>query len=207
MAAARASPTDALPSLVVFDLDWTLWPLDVDVHVDAPFSRAPAGHVTDRRGRAVSLFADTRRVLHYLRARGVAVAYASRTTDAEAAEALLKTVLLLEPGHIVGGGAGATEASVTNETTLWDLLPSRAHFQAYPSGGGGRAKSRHFAHIVAAAKVEAHEILFFDDAPDKVEVASQAGIVSVLLEGGKGITWSRFERGLAEWRRQSAAKW
>jgi FMN phosphatase YigB (HAD superfamily) len=89
--------------------------------------------------------------------------------------------------------------------TLWDLLPSRAHFQAYPSGyggggGGGRAKTRHFAAIMGAHGCAADQVLFFDDADDNVEVASAAGVTCVLLENGEGITFERFERGLAAFR-------
>lgn len=197
---AASSPQAPLPRLVVFDLDWTLWPLDVDTHVDAPFARdAATGAVRDRNGRGVKLFADTRRVLQWLRAQGVAVAFASRTTDAAAAEQLLKAFLLFEPG--------AAAASDAASVTLFDLLPSRAHFQAYPSGFGGppgasgRAKTRHFEKIMAASGARFADILFFDDADDNIEVASAAGVASVLLEDGEGITWERFERGLALWRR------
>lgn len=202
MAGAAAAPAPlATPALAVFDLDWTLWPLDVDTHVDAPFSRdAATGAVRDRRGREVRLFADTRRVLQWLRARGVPIAFASRTTDPEAAEQLLKATLL----H-AAGSASAADATIT----LWDLLPSRRHFQAYPSGGGahGPAKTRHFREIMAAAGLTNHAgIAFFDDAPDNIEVATKAGCACVLLEGGEGITWERFERGLALWRARSSAE-
>ena len=201
MATVSRKPAAALPRLVVFDLDWTLWPLDVDTHVDAPFSRdAATGAVRDRSGRAARLFADTRRVLQWLRARGVPVAFASRTTDADAAEQLLKAHLLFEPGS-AAEGEGASSASAL---TLWDLLPSRAHFQAYPSGygscGGGRAKTRHFAAIMAAHSCAFEDILFFDDADDNVEVAGAAGVTCVLLENGEGLTQERFERGLALFR-------
>jgi len=229
-----ASSTPPLPRLVVFDLDWTLWPLDVDTHVDAPFSRdAATGAVRDRAGRAVRLFADTRRVLQWLHARGVPVAFASRTTDPDAAEQLLKAHLLFEGaaaaagagagaaagaaagvGAGVGAGAGAgaspspaAAAASPLTMTLWDLLPSRAHFQAYPSGyggssggGGGRAKTRHFAAILGAHGCAPEQVLFFDDADDNVEVASAAGVTCVLLENGEGITFERFERGLAAFR-------
>jgi len=207
---AGASTSEPLPALAVFDLDWTLWPLDVDTQVDAPFSRdAATGAVRDRRGRDVRLFADTRRVLQWLRARGVPVAFASRTTDPEAAEQLLKATLLFVPGGGGGGGGGSGSVSAADAAlTLWDLLPSRGHFQAYPSGGGkhGPAKTRHFREIMAAAGLLSHAgIAFFDDAPDNIEVATKAGAACVLLEDEQGITWERFERGLALWRAKSAA--
>ena len=202
---ASAVAAAAQPALAVFDLDWTLWPLDVDTHVEAPFSRdAATGAVRDRNGRAVRLFADTRRVLQHLRARGVPVAFASRTTDADAAEQLLKAFLLFEPGS--AAAAAAAEAREGEDlTTLWDLLPSRGHFQAYPSGwgagSGGRAKTRHFRELMAAHGLTSHEhIVFYDDAEDNIEVATAAGATCVLLEDSEGLTWERFERGLALWR-------
>ena len=42
------------PPLLVFDLDYTIWPYDCDKDVLAPFSRAPHGGVLDRYGRAVN---------------------------------------------------------------------------------------------------------------------------------------------------------
>jgi len=183
------------PKLVVFDLDWTLWPLDVDTHVDPPFQRTPSQNVIDRCGRIVDLFPATRRVLKELKANNVPIAFASRTTDPEAAEALLKTFLLYEDKH-------NNHNSPDSDITLWDCLASRDHFQAYPSRGG-RAKTKHFSEIMKAHTrinpIEFKDILFFDDAEDNIEVATEAGIHAIYLERGEGLTYDLFIQGLNRW--------
>jgi len=178
------------PKLVVFDLDWTLWPLDVDTHVDPPFVRTSSGIVLDNCGREVFLFPDTRRVLQELRANNVPIAFASRTTDPIAAEALLKSLLLHDHSDSL--------------TTLWDCLSSRDHFQAYPSRGG-KAKTKHFSEIMKAHEknfscISFHDVVFFDDAEDNIEVATEAGVVAIYLERGEGLTYELFTRGLERWR-------
>ncbi|KAM9121496.1 magnesium-dependent phosphatase 1-like isoform 2-T2 [Pangshura tecta] len=67
-----------LPGLVVFDLDYTLWPFWVDTHVDPPFQRDRAGSVLDARGRPVHLYPEVPAVLERLQGLGVPMAAASR---------------------------------------------------------------------------------------------------------------------------------
>jgi magnesium-dependent phosphatase 1 len=189
-------PSTVYPKLVVFDLDWTLWPLDVDTHVDPPFKRTLTV-VKDCRNRSVELFPDTRRVLQELQGNKVPIAFASRTTDPTAAEALLKTFLLHEDSSI--------KQNNMSEQTLWDCLASRDHFQAYPSRGG-RAKTNHFSEIMKAHSTHFNEtidfsdILFFDDADDNIEIALESGIIAIYLERGEGITYDLFKDGLKQWR-------
>ena len=182
MSASSATREEGpFPPLVVFDLDWTLWPLDVDTDTTPPYTAAPSGAVTDSRGSACQLFPDVRAALARLAAGGSAIAYASRTTDPAAAEALLRA-------H-----------------GLWAALAGqRERFQAFPSGGGGAAKTRHFARIHEASGCSAADTLFFDDMADNVAVASRAGVTCVLLPSG-GLTAARLEEGLQAWRRARAA--
>ena len=168
------------PSLCVFDLDWTLWPLDVDTDRSPPFT-ATAGVVRDKHGTPCELYPEVRSVFARLQAAGVRIAYASRTTDPGAAEALLKA-------H-----------------GLWEALRGdRGLFQAYPSGGalGGdrAAKTRHFAAIFEALGGEGspRQTLFFDDLQVNIEVARRSGVTGVQV--GRGVTLGSLEAGLAAWR-------
>ncbi|XP_046931479.1 magnesium-dependent phosphatase 1 isoform X2 [Lynx rufus] len=79
-----------LPKLVVFDLDYTLWPFWVDTHVDPPFHKGSDGAVRDRRGQTVRLYPEVRDVLERLQGLEVPVAAASRTGEIEGANQLLK---------------------------------------------------------------------------------------------------------------------
>ncbi|XP_070582531.1 magnesium-dependent phosphatase 1 [Erythrolamprus reginae] len=77
------------PSLVVFDLDYTLWPFWVDTHVDPPFRKKSDGSVQDRNQRPVQLYPEVPEVLHQLNSEGIAMAAASRTSEIQGARQLL----------------------------------------------------------------------------------------------------------------------
>ncbi|XP_048218742.1 magnesium-dependent phosphatase 1 isoform X1 [Perognathus longimembris pacificus] len=79
-----------LPSLAVFDLDYTLWPFWVDTHVDPPFHKDRDGTVRDRRGQEVRLYPEVTGVLGRLQGLGVPVAAASRTGEVQGADQLLE---------------------------------------------------------------------------------------------------------------------
>ncbi|XP_034261308.1 magnesium-dependent phosphatase 1 [Pantherophis guttatus] len=77
------------PALVVFDLDYTLWPFWVDTHVDPPFHKKSDGSVRDRNQRPVQLYPEVPEVLHRLDSEGIAMAAASRTGEIQGARQLL----------------------------------------------------------------------------------------------------------------------
>ncbi|XP_074838441.1 magnesium-dependent phosphatase 1 isoform X2 [Carettochelys insculpta] len=70
------------PGLVVFDLDFTLWPFWVDTHVEPPFRQGRASSVLDARGRPVRLYPEVLAVLERLQGLGVPMAAASRLQQA-----------------------------------------------------------------------------------------------------------------------------
>ncbi|XP_054849255.1 magnesium-dependent phosphatase 1 [Eublepharis macularius] len=77
------------PSLVVFDLDYTLWPFWVDTHVDPPFQKSSDGSVRDRNGQSVKLYPEVPAVLERLHQEGIPIAAASRTSEVRGATQLL----------------------------------------------------------------------------------------------------------------------
>uniref|UniRef100_A0A8C5SJV1 Magnesium-dependent phosphatase 1 n=1 Tax=Laticauda laticaudata TaxID=8630 RepID=A0A8C5SJV1_LATLA len=77
------------PALVVFDLDYTLWPFWVDTHVDPPFHKNSDGSVQDQNHRPVRLYPEVPEVLHLLDSEGIAMASASRTGEIQGARQLL----------------------------------------------------------------------------------------------------------------------
>ncbi|XP_067284054.1 magnesium-dependent phosphatase 1-like [Pseudorasbora parva] len=77
------------PKLIVFDLDFTLWPLFSDAHVQAPFHIDDSGTVRDSRFAEVPVCQDTEKILSSLHSQGFKIGIASRSTDREGANQLL----------------------------------------------------------------------------------------------------------------------
>ncbi|XP_063157668.1 magnesium-dependent phosphatase 1 [Candoia aspera] len=73
------------PSLVVFDLDYTLWPF----WVDPPFQKNSDGSVQDRKKRPVNLYPEVPEVLQQLQSEQIPMAAASRTGEIRGATQLL----------------------------------------------------------------------------------------------------------------------
>ncbi|XP_068698750.1 magnesium-dependent phosphatase 1-like isoform X1 [Montipora foliosa] len=80
------------PKLIVFDLDFTLWPFWVDTHVTVPFTRKSNGSVVDRNGYKIKLYDESLAILELLRSKGMCMAAASRTEDPPAAKELLRVL-------------------------------------------------------------------------------------------------------------------
>ncbi|BFZ19592.1 hypothetical protein BsWGS_22630 [Bradybaena similaris] len=69
----------AQPRLIVFDLDYTLWPFWVDTHVDPPFRMASNGKVYDAHQKHVHYYEDVPDILRRLHSEGFKLGIASRT--------------------------------------------------------------------------------------------------------------------------------
>uniref|UniRef100_A0A6B2LTR1 Magnesium-dependent phosphatase-1 n=1 Tax=Arcella intermedia TaxID=1963864 RepID=A0A6B2LTR1_9EUKA len=77
------------PRMVVFDLDYTLWPFWVDTHVQPPF-KIVGGKVQDRFKYKISLYPDVMEILDLLKSKGSILGIASRTEAPSAARSLLE---------------------------------------------------------------------------------------------------------------------
>ncbi|KAL5021092.1 hypothetical protein ScPMuIL_000247 [Solemya velum] len=80
----------AKPKLIVFDLDYTLWPFWVDTHVDPPFKKKSDGKIYDAHGRQVKIFPDVPKMLERLSSDGYKLGVASRTSCTEEARDLVR---------------------------------------------------------------------------------------------------------------------
>ncbi|XP_076322448.1 magnesium-dependent phosphatase 1-like isoform X2 [Tachypleus tridentatus] len=78
------------PKLIVFDLDYTLWPFWVDTHVDPPFRKSGDGKVIDSSGRKIKYYPDVPKILERLTNEGIPMGVASRTEWPAGARQLLK---------------------------------------------------------------------------------------------------------------------
>ena len=125
---------DVLPRMIVFDVDYTLWPYWVDTHTRAPYMKAVdgSGKIWDASRKEIVLFPETATVLTALRAvPGVQLAYASRTGQPRWLEELAKLL------------------PITPQTTMWDLPDYR---EIYPG-----SKLKHFERLSAKSSIPCSE--------------------------------------------------
>ncbi|GLG99224.1 Magnesium-dependent phosphatase 1 [Gryllus bimaculatus] len=78
------------PKIIVFDLDRTLWPFQVDKDTTNPFRRTEKNTVEDASGKLVSTFPQVFDILHDLISRGFVLGVASRIEDIMGAYQLLE---------------------------------------------------------------------------------------------------------------------
>ncbi|CAH8861342.1 unnamed protein product [Trichobilharzia szidati] len=79
-----------LPKLIVFDLDFTLWPLWCEHHVSPPFVRKK-NVIYDSYKKILDVYADSEKILRVIKASTtVKLACASRTAAIRVAEQLLQ---------------------------------------------------------------------------------------------------------------------
>ncbi|KAI4471718.1 magnesium-dependent phosphatase 1 mdp1 [Holotrichia oblita] len=80
----------AQAKLIVFDLDYTLWPFWVDTHVTPPFKKSRNGDIVDAYDEKIRCYPQAPQVLNKLHVEGYVLGVASRTSEIEGANQLLK---------------------------------------------------------------------------------------------------------------------
>ncbi|KAI9842623.1 MAG: hypothetical protein M1838_003057 [Thelocarpon superellum] len=164
-----------LPKVLVFDLDYTLWPFWVDTHVSTPIKQRDNNtRVVDKFGESFAFYRDVGQILIEARGKGVKVAAASRTHAPDLAREMLKA-LHLEKGK--------------KAVEYFDNL------QIYPDN-----KITHLNKIATQTKIPFSEMLFFDDEARNRNVDTELGVVMYLVRDG--MTRDEVDCGVREWRRR-----
>ncbi|PNY25566.1 magnesium-dependent phosphatase [Tolypocladium capitatum] len=185
--ASLADPSLPLPRLIVFDLDYTLWPFWVDTHVTPPLKpNAQHSAATDRCGEDFAFYGDVPAILQTLPQAGggganrIKLGVASRTSAPGLARDLLK-MLHLPPAN---EGDKARRA-----LDVFD-----GGMEIYPG-----SKIRHFETLQKRTGVRFEDMLFFDDESRNQET-ERLGLTMRLVRDG--VTWDEVELGVEEWRRR-----
>ena len=166
-----------LPKMIVFDLDYTLWPFWIDTHVTPPLKRTSDGlTIKDRYGEAYGFYNDTAAILSSIRENNIVLGAASRTCAPELAREAL--TMLKIPG-----------------TSSRHALGMFDHLEIYPGD-----KKTHFAKLQKKSGLEYEEMLFFDDESRNKNVET-LGVVMQLVKNG--MSKQEVDRGVEAWRKKN----
>ncbi|KAM3552990.1 hypothetical protein ARSEF4850_007133 [Beauveria asiatica] len=197
--ASLSDPDLPLPRLIVFDLDYTLWPYWVDTHVTPPL-KANAAHTaaTDRHGEDFAFYPDVPLILQLLprvaasssfsssssSSTPIKLGVASRTSAVGIARDLLKMLHL----PAVQGQQKARRAGDAFD----------AGTEIYPG-----SKIRHFETLQKRTGIAYEDMLFFDDESRNMET-EKLGVTMRLIRDG--LTWAEVEKGVEDWRKRRGYK-
>ncbi|KAL9095743.1 MAG: hypothetical protein Q9165_002175 [Trypethelium subeluteriae] len=210
-----------LPKLLVFDLDYTLWPFWVDTHVSPPLKASSDGlTVSDAYRDSYGFYPDVASILDAAKAKGIPIAAASRTHTPDLARQMLRLLRLPRSPHADSSApppspstsAAPSDTTITTTNPATSPAPPKhpnpkssssgipspqalsafAHLEIYPG-----SKMTHFARLHAATGIAYAEMLFFDDESRNREV-EKLGVVMCLVRDG--VTRIEVDRGVRSWR-------
>ncbi|CAK1364436.1 unnamed protein product [Cercospora beticola] len=180
-----------LPRMIVFDLDYTLWPFWIDTHITPPLkpsqksssSASASGLIIhDAYGETCSFYPDVASILHNIKNLNITLGCASRTSAPKLANQLLS--LLRVPT--------TTTPSDSDSVTALSLFDN---LEIYPG-----SKKTHFKKLHSATKIPYEEMLFFDDESRNKEV-EDLGVTMQLVRDG--VSRKEIDRGVELWRKRN----
>lgn len=164
-----------LPKLVVFDLDYTLWPFWCDTHVSPPLRPSLDGDcVLDKYGDQFQFYPAVPAIFKECREHEIGICAASRTHMPRVAQSLLSLLKI-------------------------DDEPSSAYFDFTAWGTG--SKIRHFQELHLHTDVDYEDMVFFDDESRNRDVERQLGVTFV--DCSSGMSMELFHKGVELWRKKN----
>ncbi|KAK4141792.1 magnesium-dependent phosphatase-1 [Dichotomopilus funicola] len=175
-----------LPRLIVFDLDYTLWPFYSDIHISPPIRLVPNAHpptLSDRNGEHFALYPDAPHILRVIASLPkTRLAVASKSPVGDVCREVLKQLRLPPVGE------GVSEKGAPKRT----IEAFDAGLEIYEG-----TKLRHFEVLAKRTGIPYSQMLFFDDERPNLEVES-VGVTMRLIRDG--LTWEELEKGILQWR-------
>ena len=210
--------SEPFPQIVVFDLDFTLWPFWVDTHLQPPFRRVartklhpntPIVDVRNNDDERLTLSNISKDDYHYDNTEIVD----SRNHIIKLYPDVRKIFHDLEKHKVTIAIASRTTSADDAEallsilpshpslpykenSTMWDLI-STEHAEMYD-----KSKINHFRYIAKRSGVAFHDMLFFDDDDSNIDTVSSLGVTSIYLPEEAGVNWKLYQKGLQLWRKQ-----
>lgn len=208
------------PKAIVFDLDYTLWPVWCDTHVYPPVHPHPTSKysVIDSSNREISFYPDVPEILAHLNylinsssnknehQKVETLVTASRTATPYIAKDMLRHLHVPKidqphPNAFFKKNKKHTKRSsttlVTNNSNTTDV-PASDLFQHKVWGTG--SKVAHFKKIAKLTGIAYKDMLFFDDEYRNIDVQHNLGVTFVLVDETVGLDWDTFWNGIEQWR-------
>ncbi|CAI7763250.1 unnamed protein product, partial [Closterium sp. NIES-54] len=182
-----------VPKLVVFDLDYTLWPFWCECR---------------RKSDNPRLYPEAGQVLSALAAAGIPIAFASRTPTPDIARVFLDKLGFqnedgggFSSGYGSSRGHGSGRSSGRNSSSSGGSVDGNAielkrvirAAEIYPSS---THKTEHFEAIRRRTGISYRDMLFFDDESRNTREIGSLGVTSVLVDDG--VTVDTLKYGLAQ---------
>jgi magnesium-dependent phosphatase 1 len=176
-----------VPKMLVFDLDYTLWPFWIDTHVSPPIKAAVPGgpDIRDARGRELAFYPEVPGILRAMQDKAIVIGAASRTSAPTLARRLLG--LLQVPSSTSDVEAGEASGP-TAAVSFFD------HMEIYPG-----SKIAHFRQLQKKTGLSYDEMLFFDDESRNKNV-EELGVIMYLVHNG--VTRNEIDAGIQSWRKR-----
>lgn len=214
------------PKVIVFDLDYTLWPVWCDTHVYPPVRPNVSSKysVIDRSNREISFFPQVPEILahlNYLINRNddsnteyqkiETLVTASRTATPDIAKEMLThlhvaTIDEPHPNAFLTSlnnnrkkSKKSAPIATTNNTTRKNSDVAAIELFSHKVWGTG-SKIAHFKKISKLTGVEYQDMVFFDDEYRNIDVQHSLGVTFVLVDEDVGLDWKTFWNGIEQWR-------
>ncbi|TPX39587.1 hypothetical protein SeLEV6574_g07109 [Synchytrium endobioticum] len=161
------------PELVVFDLDFTIWPVYMDSYTSGPpFKRAANFAIQDRAGDKVCLYPDVHDIMYSIKTAKLStkIGIASRSHTPEWCRAALALLTIRAPSH---------PPLAENHPDHKPILSYIDQHEIYPG-----SKVSHFKQLSKRLGVPYTSMVFFDDEPRNIKEVSSLGVTCILVENG-----------------------
>mmetsp|Transcript_13036 Transcript_13036/g.16716 ORF Transcript_13036/g.16716 Transcript_13036/m.16716 type:complete len:176 (-) Transcript_13036:211-738(-) len=170
----------AIPRLIVFDLDFTMWDPEMYELHGAPFSYQD-GKVYDRAGTEVTLFPDVRNILMRIHSseefQNTKICSASRTEYPEWAYECMDLM------------------DIEDGLKMRDLFTFN---EIYPG-----TKTKHFSNLQKTSQIPYDEMLFFDNCSWNCRDVATLGVTTFTCP--QGLSEREFDQGLELYARNKAS--
>ena len=162
------------PKIIVFDLDYTLWPYFIDCQVSPPIKAHTKDNniVQDSDGRIYKPFKDVTKILRTLREK-----------------------CLGEDGYLAIASRSSTEDLAMQAIEIYGWKPFLSSFQIYRT-----SKDNHMIEIKKELGFENFsDVLFFDDEERNYKPTADLGVLPFLVNQVDGLNFDAMCNGLVKY--------